>query len=148
MRRPRTGVLRAELPVRFKGIGLPRIADIRYADFVGTEEMTVPRFGDETLADGTVVPRLANHLTPFLGDDMSFSGTSNRYLRFIGSGLNLGKAFLHSCAPKWATCRVPSLRLPPRTYRGAVLPRMRIRGPKASRGCSALARAQDVCVPG
>ena len=44
--------MRAELPVRFKGIGLPRIADISYAAFFGAVEMAVPRFGDKTLADG------------------------------------------------------------------------------------------------
>ena len=58
--------MRAELLVRFKGISLPRIADICDAAFVGAEEMTVPRFRDETLADGTVVPGLANHLTPYV----------------------------------------------------------------------------------
>jgi len=97
MRQPRTGVLARETPRPLKGIGLPRIADIYYAAFVGAEEMTVPRFGDETFADGTaVVPGLANHLTPFVGDAKSISGPSSRYLRFIGSGLNLGKTFLHS----------------------------------------------------
>ena len=55
----------------------------------------MPRFGDETLADETVVPRLANHHTPFVGDAKSFSDPSNRYLRFIVLGY-LGKAFLHS----------------------------------------------------
>jgi len=38
---------RAEPPVRFKGIGLPRIADICYAAFVGAVEIAVPRFGDK-----------------------------------------------------------------------------------------------------
>ena len=58
--------------------------------------MTAPRFGEDTLADETVVPGLANHLTPFVGDAKSFFGPSNRYLRFIGSGLNIGRTFLHS----------------------------------------------------
>ena len=92
---PRPVCLCAELPVHFKGIGLPWIADICYAAFVGAVEMTVPRFGDETLADGTMARRLANQLAPFVGDAKSFSGPSNRYLRFIGSGLILGKAFLN-----------------------------------------------------
>ena len=57
--------------------------------------MTVPRFGNETPADGTVVPGLANHLTLFVGDAKSFSGPTSRYLRFIDSGHhNPGKAFL------------------------------------------------------
>ena len=60
--------MRAELPVRFNGISLPRIADICYAAFVEAVEITVPRFGDETLADGTAVPGLANHLSPFVRD--------------------------------------------------------------------------------
>ena len=36
---------RANLPVRHKGIGLPRHADVCFAAFVGGIELTVPRFG-------------------------------------------------------------------------------------------------------
>ena len=42
------------------------------------------------------MPRPAYHLAPFVGDAKSFSEPSNRYLRFTGSGLNLGKASLCS----------------------------------------------------
>jgi hypothetical protein len=90
---PGLSCLRAELPARFKGIGLPRVADICYAAYVGAVEMTVPRFGDATLEDGTVVPGLANHLTPFVGDAKGFSSSADRYLTFIESGLASGEAF-------------------------------------------------------
>ena len=81
----------------------------------------------------------------FIGDAKSLSGLSNRYLQFTGSGLNLGKASIAgtSCTPKWAARRVPSSRPPPGTRRGALLPRTRVFGLKASRGGSACARALD-----
>jgi hypothetical protein len=51
---------RAQLPVRHRGIGLPRVADIAFAAAVGGMHLTLPRFGDKT------DPRRRHHC-PWLG---------------------------------------------------------------------------------
>ena len=84
---------RANLPVRHKGIDLPRHADVCFAAFVGGIELTVPRFEQRTLEDGSILPGLAEHLVEAAGTGDDFAKSEDWYKEFTASGLPFAKAF-------------------------------------------------------
>ena len=61
--------------------------------FVGGIELTVPRFGQRTLEDGSTLPGLAEHLVEAVGTGDDFAKSEDRYKQFIDSELPLAKAF-------------------------------------------------------
>jgi len=83
---------RANLPVRHKGTGLPRHAGVCFAAFVGGIGLTVPRFGQRTLEDGSILPGLAEHLVEAVGTGDDFAKSEGRYKELIASGLPLAKS--------------------------------------------------------
>jgi hypothetical protein len=87
---------RAELPVRFGGIGLPRVADVAYAAFVGAIEMALPRFGDLAREDGSTRRGLADHLSMFVGSAADFLEPTGRYSTFLASGSPESIAYKHA----------------------------------------------------
>jgi hypothetical protein len=87
---------RAQLPVRFGGIGLPRVADIAFAAYVGAIEMVLPRFGDLARSDGSTRRGLADHLTRFVGTAADFLEPVGRYSTFLASGSPESVAFKHA----------------------------------------------------
>jgi len=79
--------------VRHKGIGFPRHAGVCFAAFVGGIGLTVSRFGQRTLEDGSILPGLAEHLAGAMGTGGNFAKSEGRYKEFIAFGLPLAKAF-------------------------------------------------------
>jgi len=98
----------------------------------------------------TYVRAVDYHLTLFNGDGKSFSEPSNRYLRFVDPGLNLGKALLHS----WVFMRAEVGDAPGSIFEAPAkdapppIPSTAIRGPMTNRGCSASARALEARAAG
>ena len=56
-------------------------------------ELTIPRFGQRTLEDGSILPGLAEHQAEAVGTGDDFAKSEDRYKEFIASGLPLAKAF-------------------------------------------------------
>jgi hypothetical protein len=81
---------RSFLPVRNKGLGLVRAADVAHAAFVGAMELVVPRFPDRVV-EGLLVPGLFPHLVGATGP--AFGEREGRWTVLINSGLALGLAY-------------------------------------------------------
>ena len=81
---------RSFLPVRHKGLGLVRAADVAHAAFVGAMELVVPRFADHVV-EGRLVPGLFPHLSAVTG--AAFGASEGRWTTLIQSGLPLGLAY-------------------------------------------------------
>jgi hypothetical protein len=77
---------RAQLPVRFEGIGLPRVAGIAFAAYVGAIEMALPRYVDLARSDGSTRRGLADHFTRFFGTAADFLEPVGRHSTFLASG--------------------------------------------------------------
>jgi hypothetical protein len=84
---------RSFLPVRAKGLGLTRTADIAHSAFCGAIELVLPRFPEATDEHG--IPVLGSGLFPNLVAVVGnrFNETVNRYSAFIDSGASLGRSF-------------------------------------------------------
>jgi hypothetical protein len=75
---------RAHLAKRHKGVGLVRVAGVCLASFVGSVNMTVPRFPNGAQPDGTPIRGPASHLEPVVGSAADFSTSQGRYQAFLG----------------------------------------------------------------
>ena len=82
---------RSHLPVREKGLGLVRSADVARSAFVGAMEMAVPRFADHVGEGGQLVAGLFPHLADVTGS--AFGELRGRWTVLINSGLPLGAAY-------------------------------------------------------
>ena len=79
--------VRSHLPVREKGLGLVRSADVARSAFVGAMEMAIPRFVDRVGASGQQVAGLFPHLVVVTGS--AFGELRGRWTALINSGLSL-----------------------------------------------------------
>jgi hypothetical protein len=93
---------RAQLPVRFGGIGLPRAEDIAFAAYVGTIKMVLLRLGDLARSDGSTRRSLTDHLTCFVGTAADFLKPVGRHSTFLASGSPESVAFKHA----WGAMRL------------------------------------------
>jgi len=82
---------RSYLPVREKGLGLVRSADVARSAFVGAMEMAIPRFADHVGPGGHQVTGLFRHLDVVTGS--AFGNLRGRWTALINSGLPLGTAY-------------------------------------------------------
>ena len=82
---------RSHLPVREKGLGLVRSADVARSAFVGAMEMAIPRFVDHVGVGGQLVTGLFRHLITVTGS--AFGDLRGRWNVLINSGLPLGAAY-------------------------------------------------------
>ena len=78
------------MPVRNKGLGLVRAADVAHAAFVGAMELVVPRFPDRVV-EVLLVPGLFPNLVGATG--AAFGEREGRWTVLINSGLALGLAY-------------------------------------------------------
>ena len=135
---------RSYLPVREKGLGLVRSADVARSAFVGAMEMAIPRFADHVGPGGHQVTGLFRHLDVVTGS--AFGNLRGRWTALINSGLPLGTAYTEAweyIAPKSATIRASSnswQRTPRVSLMMVMNPIILIHG----YGCSGCARGKDI----
>jgi len=148
---------RSLLPVRLRGLGLVRSADIAPAAFIGSMELVVPRFPDSTDAFGNIVPGLFPHLSTVTGN--SFASELGRWTTLLASELPLGRSFAYAwehmrleCGPQHVfappaadapgRCRPEDVLLPgdtkPRLQRRCTRERARVRAEQLHRRADAL----------